>query len=288
MHHPGRSLGLSAALVSIALFTTPALVPAQDSPLFFDDFDQGELDRSKWRVIGPDFWVNDEVQAYIDSAETIRILPADAVPGAENGVLELRPVYQPGFETPSGRITDFVSGRIETRGHFDFTHGRASARIRLPDAEGAWPAWWLLGNGAWPETGEIDIMEYVGEKDWVGVAMHGPGYSGETPLVNKYFFDGGTDVTDWHVYSVDWREDRVEFLVDDKLIYRVTRPMVEHYGDWVFDNPEHLILNFAVGGIYPYKTNGVEKPYLGLPTETAEAIRAGEVAMWVDWVRIDP
>ncbi len=275
---------------SCALGMLLSLAPAMarsDTPLFFDDFDAPELDRSHWTVIGPDFHVNREIQAYVDSPETIRLLPAGTVEGAENGVLALVPVVREGFETPTGRVTDFVSGRIETKGLFDFTHGRASARIRMPDAVGVWPAWWLLGNGDWPDTGEIDIMEYVGEADWTAVALHGPGYSGETPLVNKFYFPPGDDVTGWHVYSVDWTTDGLEFRVDDRLVYRATRPMVEHYGEWTFDSPKHLILNFALGGVYPWKTNGIESPWLGLPESTVEAIRAGEVAMYVDWVKVE-
>ncbi|RIV76697.1 glycoside hydrolase family 3 N-terminal domain-containing protein [Pelagerythrobacter aerophilus] len=254
--------------------------------IFSDDFNAGSLDRDKWSVVGPEFWVNNEQQAYVDSPETIRFLPAGAVPGAEDGVLVLQPRFSEGFETPTGRVADFVSGRINTRGKFDFTHGRAAARIRMPDAEGVWPAFWLLGNGNWPDTGEIDILEYVGEKDWVGVALHGPGYSGETPLVNKHFFEDGTDVTQWHVYAVEWSDSEIVFTVDDRTIYRATRPMVEHYGQWVFDTPKFVILNFALGGAYPFKTNGIEEPYNGLPAETVERIKAGEITMEVDWVRV--
>ncbi|GGD84873.1 hydrolase [Tsuneonella deserti] len=254
--------------------------------MFADEFDSGALDRSKWNVVGPDFWVNQEEQAYLDSPETIGFLPAGTVEGASSGVLVLRPRFRQGFETPSGRKADFVSGRINTQGKFDFTYGRAVARIRMPAATGVWPAFWLLGNGKWPETGEIDIMEYVGERDWVGVAMHGTGYSGETPLVNKHFFAPGTDVTDWHEYEADWGPDRVVFKIDGRPIYRVTRKMVEFYDKWRFDTPQHVILNFAVGGIYPFKTNGIERPYKGVPAETVERIRMGELAMEVDWVRV--
>ena len=207
--------------------------------------------------------------------------------GADGGVLELRALYRPGFETPTGRVADFVSGRINSQGHFDFTYGRAAARIRMPAVDGIWPAFWMLGNGQWPDTGEIDIMEYVGEPDWTGVALHGPGYSGETPLVNKYFFPQGEDVTDWHVYAVEWDAQAIVFTIDERVIYRVTRSMVEHYGEWRFDTPKYLILNLALGGAYPIKTNAVEAPYPGLPEATARRIAdEGGVAIHVDWVRV--
>ncbi|MBI1402156.1 MAG: family 16 glycosylhydrolase [Porphyrobacter sp.] len=252
--------------------------------VFADEFDGPALDRAKWNVVGMDFWVNNEQQAYLDSPETIAI--ASHVEGADGGALVLRPVYRPGIDTRKDRKADFVSGRINSLGKAEFTHGRIEARIRMPDATGVWPAFWMLGDGKWPDTGEIDIMEYVGERDWTGVALHGPGYSGETPLVNKFVFDPATDVTDWHVYAVEWTSQSILFEVDGRLTYRVTRPMVEHYGPWRFDNPKHLILNFAIGGAYPVKTNGIRRPYNGMPRATVDAIKAGQVAMYVDWVRV--
>lgn len=287
-------LKTTSALCAAAFVMASAVNPvqAQSEPvqertvIFADEFNSGELDREAWNVMGPSFWVNNELQAYIDSPETIRLLPAGAIEGADGGVLELRALSRPGFETPTGRIADFVSGRVNTRDNFDFTYGRAEARIRMPDLEGIWPAFWLLGNGQWPDTGEIDIMEYVGEPDWIGVALHGPGYSGETPLVNKYFFPEGEDVTDWHVYAVEWTQDSMEFLIDDRLIYRVTRPMVEIYGEWRFDTPKFLILNLAIGGVYPAKTSGITEPFYGLPEATAEHIAAEGAMIHIDWVRV--
>ncbi|HSJ77385.1 MAG TPA: glycoside hydrolase family 16 protein [Erythrobacter sp.] len=252
--------------------------------IFADEFDGPALDRTKWNVIGMDFWVNNEQQAYLDSPDTIQF--ADDIEGAEGGVLVLRPVYRPGVDTRADRKADFISGRIESQGKAEFTYGRIEARIKMPDAEGVWPAFWMLGNGQWPDTGEIDIMEYVGEKDWTGVALHGPGYSGETPLVNKFFFDDSTDATHWHVYAIEWTKDAVLFEINGRLTYRVTRPMVENYGKWRFDNDKHLILNFALGGAYPFKTSRIAQPYNGLPASTVDQIKAGKVAMYVDWVRV--
>lgn len=284
------SILLKTCLIGLGLGVSGASAAAAQAEgeriIFADEFDAPALDRSLWTPEGPTFWVNNEQQAYIDSTDTIRLLPAGEIPDSDGGVLELRALYQPGYETPTGRMADFVSGRIDTRGNFDFTHGRAAARIRMPAAVGIWPAFWMLGNGDWPDTGEIDIMEYVGEPDWIGVALHGPGYSGETPLVNKFFFPEGEDATSWHVYAVEWTRDQIVFTIDDRTVYRATRPMVEHYGEWRFDTPKFLILNLALGGAYPFKTNGIEDPYNGLPAATVEQIQNEQIAIQIDWVRV--
>jgi hypothetical protein len=129
-------------------------------------------------------------------------------------------------------------------------------------------------------------MEYVGEADWTSVALHGPGYSGETPLVNKVFFKKNFDATQWHVYSVDWTKYGFDFKVDGALIYRATRAMVEHYGKWAYDNPKFLILNLALGGAYPVKTNGVKQPYNGIPESTVQLIRDKKAKFMIDWVKV--
>lgn len=269
---------LAAMLIAACTTGAAAREPANNRKMLFaDEFDGTALDRGKWSVIGPDFWVNDEQQAYFDRPDVIVV---------RDGLLVLTPRYAPGVDTHAKRKADFVAGRIVTQGKFDFTYGRAEARIRMPDAVGVWPAFWLLGNGAWPTTGEIDIMEYVGEKTWTGTAIHGPKYSGETPFVDRFYFPEGEDATGWHVYAAEWTRDAVEFSIDGRLTYRVTRPMIEHYGRWALDTPQHVILNFALGGAYPGKVNGVKQPYFGLPAETVEKIKRGEVAMEVDWVRV--
>ncbi len=276
-----------ASILALSLAASqPAWAHSEDRQLLFaDEFNGEELDREKWITIGPQFWVNDEQQAYIDDPAVIGIL--DDIPGADGGALMLRPLYQPGIDPLEKRQADFVSGRIESKGKFDFTHGRAEARIKLPDAVGVWPAFWLLGNGKWPDTGEIDIMEYVGEKDWTAVALHGPGYSGDgTPFVDRYYFKDEAGASAWRTYAVEWTADEIAFEIDGVLTYRATRKMVEHSGEWRFDNAKYLILNFAVGGVYPFKNNAVTDPYYGLPAETAEAIKTGEIAMLVDWVRV--
>ena len=262
-----------------------ARAPAAGDVVFFDDFDGPALDQSKW---GVEVWrttVNDEQQAYVDEPGTIALVRGIEAEGAANGALVIRAQHRPGVPM-EGFTLDFVSGRLDTRGKMEFAYGTAAARIKLTAGAGLWPAFWALGTGDWPATGEIDIMENVGEPDWASVALHGPGYSGDTPLFNRLYFPPAHDATAWHVYSVEWRPDGLTFRVDDAVAYRATRPMVEHYGRWSYDNPKFLILNLALGGAYPLKTNGVRTPYPGLPAETVQLIKDGRARMLVDWVRV--
>src|SRR5262249_33320776 len=87
----------------------------------------------------------------------------------------------------------FTSARMATAGHFEHQYGRYEARIKIPYGQGLWPAFWMLGtnigdpNVGWPQCGEIDIMENVGNDPYnAHGSMHGPGYSGGNPLTGTY------------------------------------------------------------------------------------------------------
>jgi len=86
---------------------------------------------------------------------------------------------------------------------------------RAPWGCGVWPAWWTLGGGQWPYTGEIDIIEGVHDNQHNQVTWHtGPGcyltpesnFTGtivQTNGVNNTNCDGtinnnaGCGVTEW-------------------------------------------------------------------------------------------
>lgn len=168
----------------------------------------------------------------------------------------------------------YTSARITTKGLFQQKYGRFEARMKLPTGRGLWPAFWLLGANidqvGWPQSGEIDIMEYRGqEPNVVHGSLHGPGYSAGNALTRRFDLGAGRFDTGFHIFSVEWDEDQIEWRVDGQLYHEIKRSFVP--GKWVFDQPFYIILNVAVGG-----------GYVGPPD-------GGTVfpqTMLVDWVRV--
>ena len=147
----------------------------------------------------------------------------------------------------------YTSAKITTKGKMIVSPaGRVEARIKLSAGQGLWPAFWMLGSSCpetpWPDCGEIDIMENHGSQSTAtSSALHGPGYSGETPFAHYHNIQRGA-ITDFHTYAVEWDSTRVRWLVDDVEHYRVTRADVQKYGMSVLGKSFIVILNLAIGG----------------------------------------
>lgn len=168
----------------------------------------------------------------------------------------------------------YTSARIHTQGRFEQQEGRFATRIRLPSGRGIWPAFWMLGSDfdrvGWPQSGEIDIMEYRGqEPNRVLGSLHGPGYSAGQSLTGSFALAQGRFDSDFHVFAVEWTSDDIIWYVDDAPYHRVRRRDVP--GEWVFDQPFFLLLNVAVGG-----------GFVGPP----DASTTFPQTMLIDWVRV--
>jgi beta-glucanase (GH16 family) len=231
-----------------------------------DDFEGPagqQPDTSRWRFdIGTD-WGNSQLEYDTDRPENV------ALDGGGHLAIIARE------ESYSGR--DYTSGRINTRGLFEHTHGRFEARIRLPIGQGIWPAFWLLGADfeevGWPACGEIDIMEYRGQEPRIlHGSLHGPGYSGGQAITTRFELPGETGFNaDFHVFAVEWEGGRITWLVDDVRYFTVTPRDLPAGGRWAFEHPFFIILNVAVGG-----------HFVGAPDSTTTFPQT----MLVDWVRV--
>ena len=81
-------------------------------------------------------------------------------------------------------------------------------------------------------------------------AVHGPGYSGQTPFASSTTLANGAFADDFHTFAVEWDSTHVAFFVDGAVHYGVSRSRMAVYGKPVLDNPYFVILNLAVGGVF--------------------------------------
>jgi beta-glucanase (GH16 family) len=264
-------------ILVLSLFSMAASAQKKADTLFFENFNGKALNRSVWNVEVNNRADNNEQQAYADSADIIII---------DKSQLTIKPVYHPGFSQNRVKMNDFVSGRINTRDKYEFVYGNVSAKMKTAAGAGLWPAFWILGKGKWPDAGEIDIMETVGDSTWASNAIHGPTYHGDTPLLSRNVFGQGTDVTQWHVYGVNVQPDKITFSLDGVVTYTATKEMVQKYGSWAFDNKKYILLNLALGGGYPQGVFKMRGPYPGLTQTTVDKVKAGKAAFVVDWVLV--
>jgi len=227
----------------------------------FDGMAGVSPDSTKWKFdIGNGGWGNAELEYYTNRAANA------SLDGNGNLAITAR------RELYSGSA--FTSARIKTAGLFEQSYGRFEARIKTPWGPGIWPAFWLLGSNidsiAWPQCGEIDIMELRGQKpNIISGTVHGPGYSGASGITKSFAFESNRFDVGFHVFAIEWGTDYIDFFVDGTLYQEITSEDVT--GNWVFDQPFFMILNVAVGG-----------NYVGFPTNQTPFPQS----MLVDYVRV--
>lgn len=226
--------------------------------IFEDNFDENELDKSKWFTCG-DGWNcgrGDTELQYYKEANCI----------VNDGVVKLTAKGDPGYyDTFDGntwieKFYPYTSGWLQTRMKFEY--GFYEIRAKVPKGKSFWPAFWFYGCPV-----EIDVFEFDGNKtnilktnviDWLECDTT----LNESCKMNNIKITDFSE--DYHKYSLEWDQYKLIFRVDD-VIYRKSYkyystqsgygvesnnnlPQVVYQKDRVFpDNPAYLILNFAIG-----------------------------------------
>jgi beta-glucanase (GH16 family) len=204
-------------------------------------------DPAKWAFdVGGHGWGNNQLES-----DTAR--PENAVQEGGNLVLTAR---KEEYTDAGGHLRHYTSARMKSLGQFAQTYGRFEARMKLPAGKGIWPAFWMLGDNiasaGWPQGGEIDVVETIGNPREMYSTVHGPGYSGAKGLSQKFELPAGEAVdTGFHLYAVEWTPKTIKFFFDDKLIVEQTTKSLPTGATWVFDHPFFVLLDLAVGGYWP-------------------------------------
>ena len=242
---PGRWTRLAVA-ASLGWLLQPASAQAQCTQLVWQDEFDTPGDLTKWQVYEGDGcetgncnFGNSELQVYRPGNATVT-----------GGFLNIATRYETSVQ--GGRTYNYTSAKLYSKqasGALQtFKYGRIEARMKLPSAQGVWPAFWMLADpGNWPTTGEIDIMEAKHKNpNKVSGTIHydagGWHYTGRD-------YTSAVDLSQaFHVYAVEWGPEQIQWFVDG-VVFHTASPSTTVGGSWPFsDNNFYIILNAAVGG----------------------------------------
>ena len=220
----------------------PKVYSFESNPAWSDEFDVNGLPNNQiWGYdVGGGGWGNNELQNYTaNDGDNARV---------ENGKLIVTAIK----EVSGSR--QYSSARLVTKGKKDMKYGRLEIKAKIPAGRGSWPALWMLasqttyGTTFWPDQGDIDIMEHVGyDPSVVHASVH-------TNIFNHILGTQKTAKTTvptfnsaFHVYRLDWTPDEIKAFIDDKEFFVFKRQGVL-WQEWPFNQPQHLLVNIAVGG----------------------------------------
>lgn len=211
-----------------------------------DEFNGTALNLTDWSFENGDGcpsicgWGNNELEYYTSRPENLFFQDGKMI-------IEARK------ENFSGK--NYTSSKILTRGKKIFKYGRFDIRAKLPKGKGIWPAFWLLPQnnvfGGWPKSGEIDLMEMIGHEAnrSYGTLHFGPG-PGSTQLGRNYTLPSGVFNDEFHVFSLEWKENQIKWFIDGNLFSTYTNADVGS-NTWPFNEDFFMIMNLAVGGNWP-------------------------------------
>ncbi len=248
--------------------------------IWSDEFEGTSVDRKKWDFdVGNGFfdyrthtwvsgWGNEELQYYTDHPKNASV---------RDSVLTISALKE------SMHGCGYTSARLKTRMHdgaplFSKQYGRFEFRAKVPHGKGLWPALWMLPlkekYGGWAASGEIDVMEIVGEipTQVLGSLHFGSGFPRRELVTHTHTLAHESTVADWHVYCVEWIPGEVKWFIDNQMWatqsfwWSCSRRdeagglpprNAADLNPWPapFDQEFYILMNVAVGGNFPGHPN---------------------------------
>lgn len=205
--------------------------PGSDWRLTWSDDFTGTDSLRDWNLSTGSGWGNQQLEDYS---------PGNVAVGPSGGLIITASRDGHGSRCWYGAC-DYSSGRLDTKGRFQQEYGIFAARIKLPAGHGLWPAFWMESANSAP-YGEVDVIETSNKKPHlVSGFVHSYDLSYGAYLLSPAPLSAG-----YHIYAIEWTRNSLSWLVDGRIYGRIGIP-----AGAPFDQPFYLILDLAVGGIWP-------------------------------------
>lgn len=175
----------------------PPAVTEGDTLVWSDEFDGEKLDWKKW-------YVHD---GYEGHGSILNTFSPSAI-SLHDGSLHVGII-----DAPTDTSHPYVSGRIETFGRFSRTYGRIDFRAKFPAAPGIWYAVWARPSTTIMPEIDFEILGKNSKQAWFVNHWDVPPIPADD---RRKYVTVETDTTEFHVYSILWKPDYMEWQLDGK------------------------------------------------------------------------
>lgn len=222
-----------------------------------EEFDGPAIDATRWNIYGPNYW---DKSSHWSKDNLI----------LGGGVVKLRFEKKTGFhnDDPNQKhpqnltgvnSSDYACGYLDSLGKWVQRYGYFEARVKLPEAPGLWPTFWMMpdrganspdrqstGNGAM----EMDIMEHLTR--WgphrYNIANHWDGYGKDHVSCGSSMNYVPADKDGFITCGLLWTPGAIAYYGNGKELLRMESPRVSNV-------PCFFIFEVTTGG---WENNSVD------------------------------
>lgn len=192
---------------------------------------------------------NEELQYYTD--KNIKLENGLIIYGKEEKIKNENYNKNSNDYRKNRKYADYTSSSINTKGKFEFKYGILEVKAKIPTADGAWPAIWLLGSEEdWPHSDEVDIMEYYLYNNRPSILGNFMYYNESciwsTKAISLKFFKEQNEnwENQFHIWKLDWTEKYMKIYLDNELINEINISKIKGNK---FKKKYFILLNLAIG-----------------------------------------
>lgn len=246
-------------IIASAVILSVGCGQKETTPTWAEEFNSESIDWEVWSKIprGKSNW-------------NIHMSDYDGCYEMRDGCLILKGVVNPGIE---GDDAPLLTGGLWTMDKKSFGYGRLEIRAKIGEAQGAWPALWMMPQRGEPHRdgeygGEIDICEKLNFDDIAYQTIH-TAYTLSDTTGHVHGSTGPIERNEFNIYAVEHYRDSIKLFINDICTLNYKRQPELGWQQWSFDKQFALYVDMQVGAPWPGEARLEDLP----------------VEMAIDWIR---